>query len=425
MRFGPLPGMFHSLGNVARTSVRPINRVLKLTTITKLINLPPKTLTLSLLALLVVVPLLTIGAIVYGEEYLHGGEAVHLSWESVPGSILQSVSTSTSAVDSIPKDAVQSGQNQGQSDKAGANQAGSVTSTGSEQKQPGLLASKVLNLVHFGARQADQKQSQQTDSNPNDRSTETNPDQKPPDQAVSSNDGSPAQETPAAVAAASIEPEKAIEPTPNASANSSTGDNLPTQDSSAADQKSSSGNDKSDSSRPALSARSGREEDEAKPAANPLSPEQQFISIVAEAARLSQQKTGVPASVTIAQAMLESNLGRSPLAREGNNYFGIKATAKPGPAGVVYEDTWEFVNGKDITVKEPFRAYHNMLESFIDHGLFIVENARYAAAMQNTSNPQLFAKLIQQAGYATDPNYSAKLIGLMDKFNLYAYDSSS
>ena len=63
-----------------------------------------------------------------------------------------------------------------------------------------------------------------------------------------------------------------------------------------------------------------------------------------------------------------------------------------------------------------------MAESFVDHGRFFLENARYAVAMRNTNDPRKFARLIQQAGYATDPSYADKLIRLMERYNLFAYD---
>ncbi|MBI2954039.1 MAG: glucosaminidase domain-containing protein [Chloroflexi bacterium] len=179
-------------------------------------------------------------------------------------------------------------------------------------------------------------------------------------------------------------------------------------------------------SRPMLSGRSDRAEATAEPTppARPLTAEETFIAKVVEPAQLSQKQTGVPTSVTIAQAILESNWGNSRLARDANNYFGIKAREKSGSAGVIYIDTWEFLGGKNITVSEPFRAYASMIESFIDHGLFF-QNSRYALAMQNAADPRQFARLIHKAGYATDPSYSDKLIALMDKFNLYIYDLQS
>ena len=159
-----------------------------------------------------------------------------------------------------------------------------------------------------------------------------------------------------------------------------------------------------------------------RPTGTPDTIQERFIADVAAAAQTSQQETGVPASVTLAQAMLESDLGRSALAQEAKNYFGIKASGSPGPAGVVYMDTREVIGGASVTVRAPFRAYNTVAESFTDHGLYLRDTPRYAEAMKHTDDPRLFARLIQQAGYATDPQYAAKLIRLMDTYNLYQYD---
>jgi flagellar protein FlgJ len=147
-----------------------------------------------------------------------------------------------------------------------------------------------------------------------------------------------------------------------------------------------------------------------------------FIAAAAQAARDSQRATGVPVSVTVAQAILESDWGLSQLSQQGQNYFGIKAHAREGSAGVVWFDTWEVINGQSSIRHEPFRAYASAADSFIDHGLLFIQNARYAGAMAARDDPREFARRINQAGYATDPNYAAKLIGLMDRFNLYDYD---
>jgi hypothetical protein len=156
----------------------------------------------------------------------------------------------------------------------------------------------------------------------------------------------------------------------------------------------------------------------------PLLPAEQaaFIRTAAEAARLTEEQTGVPASVTIAQAILESSWGSSRLARENNNYFGIKAKGRLGPASVVWYDVWEVIDGADVVQRQPFRAYHTAAESFIDHGRFFLRNRRYADALAVRDDPRQFAREIDLAGYATDPDYSDKLIALMDRFNLYAYD---
>ena len=155
----------------------------------------------------------------------------------------------------------------------------------------------------------------------------------------------------------------------------------------------------------------------------PLTPQQeQFLAQAIGPAQASQRETGVPASVTLAQAILESNWGTSALSQKANNFFGIKARERGGTAGVVWMPTGEYLGGRYVVIQEPFRAYNNMLDSFLDHGRYLRDNRRYAEAMRHKDDPKAFARLIHQAGYATDPAYSEKLIGLMDRLNLYAYD---
>jgi flagellum-specific peptidoglycan hydrolase FlgJ len=154
----------------------------------------------------------------------------------------------------------------------------------------------------------------------------------------------------------------------------------------------------------------------------PSSPEEAFIFSLATGAQESQRITRVPASVTIAQAILESGWGRSRLSSEAHNYFGIKAQTKEGPAGVVYMQTWEVEGGQNVMRDEPFRRYNNAAESLTDHGYFFVENRRYAGALDAADDAREFARRINAAGYATDPAYAPKLISLMDKYDLYQYD---
>ena len=146
-----------------------------------------------------------------------------------------------------------------------------------------------------------------------------------------------------------------------------------------------------------------------------------FILSAAEPAQASQRETGVPASVTIAQAALESSWGQSVLSTKANNYFGIKALNGPGPAGVINLNTGEYLNGQNVVINDGFKAYHNMEESFADHGRYLRDNPRYAKCFE-TEDPKEFARRLEAAGYATDPAYAAKLIQCMDRFNLYAYD---
>lgn len=146
-----------------------------------------------------------------------------------------------------------------------------------------------------------------------------------------------------------------------------------------------------------------------------------FINTVGAAARRSRQATGVPASVTVAQAILESDWGRSRLTRQGNNLFGIKALTAPGPAGVISLSTWEYLDGNDVVVQAPFRAYFSLEESVEDHGRFF-RGRTYRQAMAVADDPRAFARAIQDAGYATDPEYASKLIRLMDRYDLYRFD---
>ncbi|HEY7060035.1 MAG TPA: glucosaminidase domain-containing protein [Chloroflexota bacterium] len=149
---------------------------------------------------------------------------------------------------------------------------------------------------------------------------------------------------------------------------------------------------------------------------------QQFIEAAAVAAQETQRRYGVPASVAIAQAIHETGWGASRLAREGNNFFGIKGRNSEGTAGVVWMSTWEVINGVNLFPREPFRAYHTPDESFLDYGLFFLANRRYHAALQVANDPRSFIREIAAAGFATDPVYAAKIIRVMDTYDLYQYD---
>jgi LysM repeat protein len=149
---------------------------------------------------------------------------------------------------------------------------------------------------------------------------------------------------------------------------------------------------------------------------------QQFIAASAAAAQETQRRYGVPASVTIAQAIHETGWGASRLAREGNNFFGIKGRNSEGSAGVVWMSTWEVINGVNLFPREPFRAYHTPDESFYDYGLFFYANRRYHAALAVAHDPRAFIRGISAAGFATDPVYASKIIRMMDTYDLYQYD---
>ena len=154
-----------------------------------------------------------------------------------------------------------------------------------------------------------------------------------------------------------------------------------------------------------------------------------FLEQAAPLAIQSQRETGVPASVTLAQAMWETGRGVSPIG-QAKNYFGIKAavasdgTVNVGPiaSGWVWAQTKEWDGKKYIDSRERFRQYNSMEDSFRDHGLLLATAPRYAEAMRAVDDPREFARRIAAAGYATSPTYANDLIRVMDAENLYQYD---
>jgi hypothetical protein len=151
---------------------------------------------------------------------------------------------------------------------------------------------------------------------------------------------------------------------------------------------------------------------------------QEYAAAVAPLARRGFAEYGVPASVTLAQAMLESGLGRGDLARQGNGQFGIKCSGGPGPVAVgcrVFPTT-ECGAGGCYRTTGWFRVYRTLADSFVDHGRFLRGNERYAAAFRYSRQPDRFARQIHAAGYATDPAYADKLLRLMRDYDLYRYD---
>jgi flagellum-specific peptidoglycan hydrolase FlgJ len=148
------------------------------------------------------------------------------------------------------------------------------------------------------------------------------------------------------------------------------------------------------------------------------SAEQAFIRSVAPGAMATQRRYGVPASVTIAQAIDESGWGHSTLAARDHNLFGIKGA---GPDGSDAEPTQEYVNGHAVTVTAKFRVYADVAQSIEDHGRLLATSGYYTRAMADRQDPNEFAVALTGV-YATDPDYGAKLIGLMRRYDLYRYN---
>ncbi len=127
-------------------------------------------------------------------------------------------------------------------------------------------------------------------------------------------------------------------------------------------------------------------------------------------------RSGVPASITLAQGILESDNGNSTLARKANNHFGIKCHSNwKGPA--IYHD--------DDRKGECFRKYNSVYESYQDHSDFLMSGSRYSFLFElDMTDYKGWAKGLKKAGYATSPTYAEKLISLIEENNLHQYDLS-
>lgn len=134
----------------------------------------------------------------------------------------------------------------------------------------------------------------------------------------------------------------------------------------------------------------------------------------------ASQDSGLFPSVMMAQAALESGWGESRLAKLYNNFFGIKAD-KAWKGEQVILSTQEYISGELVTVQDGFRVYPTPLDSFLDRARFLRRNPRYVNVFLSGS-PQQQAQRLQAAGYATDPNYAAKLISTIVANDLMALD---
>ncbi len=126
------------------------------------------------------------------------------------------------------------------------------------------------------------------------------------------------------------------------------------------------------------------------------------------------KRTGIPASITLAQGILESSYGRSMLARKANNHFGIKCHSSwDGPT----------VRKDDDKKNECFRKYERPQKSFIDHSDFLTTRPRYSFLFDYDKTAyKKWARGLKRAGYATNPDYADELISIIEKYNLDKYD---
>ncbi len=144
------------------------------------------------------------------------------------------------------------------------------------------------------------------------------------------------------------------------------------------------------------------------------SPQERYIAKYSAIAVREMYRSGVPASITLAQGLLESRSGASPLAAKGNNHFGIKCHDWKG----------KHMSYDDDKKGECFRVYSSAEESFRDHSDFLRYRDRYKFLFENkTTDYKSWAYGLKKAGYATDPAYPSKLIKLIEDYNLSRFDT--
>lgn len=143
---------------------------------------------------------------------------------------------------------------------------------------------------------------------------------------------------------------------------------------------------------------------------------QTYIDQYRDLAIREMLRYNIPASITLAQGLLESGAGRSELATRGNNHFGIKCHGWAGRT----------IRHNDDAANECFRAYDNALQSYEDHSKFLASSQRYRSLFSlKRTDYKGWAKGLKAAGYATNPAYSNQLISIIELYKLYQYDTAN
>jgi LysM repeat protein len=144
---------------------------------------------------------------------------------------------------------------------------------------------------------------------------------------------------------------------------------------------------------------------------------EEYIKKYRELAVEEMKRYHIPASITLAQGLLESGAGQSTLARKSNNHFGIKCGSDWKGKSVSYDDD---ARG------ECFRAYKNPKQSYEDHSKFLASRSRYASLFKlKITDYKGWARGLKKAGYATNPRYAEQLIGIIELYDLHKYDTKS
>ncbi len=139
-----------------------------------------------------------------------------------------------------------------------------------------------------------------------------------------------------------------------------------------------------------------------------------YIETYKDLAIEQMNKYGIPASITLAQGLLETAAGQSRLAKKANNHFGIKVTSDwKGP----------YILADDDAPNEKFRKYRKAADSYEDHSLFLHKHPRYAPLFKlSITDYKGWARTLKKCGYATNPHYASSLINIIERYDLTQYD---
>lgn len=146
-----------------------------------------------------------------------------------------------------------------------------------------------------------------------------------------------------------------------------------------------------------------------------------YIESYKDLAIVEMHRKGIPASIKLAQAILESQSGMSRFAQSSNNHFGIKCKSYWKGGKYYHEDDDYDEKGK--LLESCFRSYDRVMDSYIDHSNFLYNTSHYTGLfLIDKYDYKSWAKGLQKCGYATDPNYAKKLISIIEKEGLEKYD---
>jgi LysM repeat protein len=149
-----------------------------------------------------------------------------------------------------------------------------------------------------------------------------------------------------------------------------------------------------------------------------------YINTYSDIAVQEMRRSGIPASIKLAQALIESECGKSPLAQQGNNHFGIKCGSYW--TGDTYFKLDDDTDSTGTIIESCFRVYSKPEESFAAHTEFLKDPKKFKRYgflfSYSSSDYEAWAQGLKEAGYATDPTYPTKLISVIEKYGLHKYD---